>query len=151
MEDPVKVPSTHNSRFVGCLGGEGELSHELLWMEVFRGRKHACPRCGQVFMLVDKDADLSPVDEIELPDEPEPAPGEEEEDFDTSIVTNQTEEREEEAGEEFDPDMDEEDEVEGEEEEEFDEEFDEQAELEAEEKEKANAEGQQPPSQQPPK
>lgn len=52
-ENPVKVPSWHDSRIVGCTGGPGEEEHELLWHEVKKGKPLICLECGQWFELVD--------------------------------------------------------------------------------------------------
>lgn len=49
--NPVKVPSSFSSRIVGCSGGAGDLSHELLWHEVRAGEKTVCMACGQFFQL----------------------------------------------------------------------------------------------------
>jgi uncharacterized Zn-finger protein len=51
MEAPVQVLSEYETRYVGCVGGDGDAHHELLWFELNAGRKHLCPRCGQVFAL----------------------------------------------------------------------------------------------------
>lgn len=58
MDAPVKVPSSFEQRVVGCLGGPGDAAHPLLWFALYRGRKHACPRCGQVYELVDATGDI---------------------------------------------------------------------------------------------
>jgi len=51
MEAPVLVPSNKDHRVVGCLGHPGVNEHPLLWLAVYRGRKHVCARCGQVFLI----------------------------------------------------------------------------------------------------
>ena len=45
------VPSNEETRIVGCLGGDGELVHDLMWFNLSAGRKHCCAYCGQVYML----------------------------------------------------------------------------------------------------
>ena len=52
LEKPVLVPSIFTSRLVGCVGGEGEHEHALLWHEVKEGKPLICAECGQVFKLV---------------------------------------------------------------------------------------------------
>ena len=52
LEKPVLVPSIFSSRLVGCVGGEGEHEHALLWHEVKEGKPLICAECGQVFKLV---------------------------------------------------------------------------------------------------
>ena len=52
LEKPVKVPSAFSSRLVGCVGGDGENGHDLLWHEVKEGKPLICAECGQVFQLV---------------------------------------------------------------------------------------------------
>ena len=52
LSNPVKVESGYESRVVGCLGGQGERKHSLLWFELRAGLPHACSVCGQVFELV---------------------------------------------------------------------------------------------------
>ncbi len=49
--NPVKVPSAFSSRIVGCTGGSGDHSHELLWHEVREGETTVCMACGQFFTL----------------------------------------------------------------------------------------------------
>mmetsp|Transcript_20646 Transcript_20646/g.35219 ORF Transcript_20646/g.35219 Transcript_20646/m.35219 type:complete len:144 (+) Transcript_20646:35-466(+) len=48
---PVKVPSSFDTRIVGCTGGDGDKSHELLWHEVRANEKIVCMACGQFFQL----------------------------------------------------------------------------------------------------
>eukprot|EP01108_Squamamoeba_japonica_P007381 TRINITY_DN6194_c0_g1_i1.p2 TRINITY_DN6194_c0_g1~~TRINITY_DN6194_c0_g1_i1.p2 ORF type:complete len:124 (+),score=46.24 TRINITY_DN6194_c0_g1_i1:108-479(+) len=48
---PVKVPSAFSSRIVGCTGGAGDASHDLLWHEVREGENVVCVACGQFFQL----------------------------------------------------------------------------------------------------
>ena len=50
-ENPVKVPSSFSSRIVGCTGGAGDHSHDLLWHEVREGENVVCLGCGQFFRL----------------------------------------------------------------------------------------------------
>jgi len=52
VSQPTLISSTMSSRFVGCTGGEGHKSHEILWMNLKAGPKHACSQCGQIFLLV---------------------------------------------------------------------------------------------------
>jgi len=48
---PVIVESAVGSRIVGCVGGDGEDSHELLWMNLDNGHPRSCSECGQVFVI----------------------------------------------------------------------------------------------------
>eukprot|EP01104_Vermistella_antarctica_P019201 TRINITY_DN7402_c1_g1_i1.p1 TRINITY_DN7402_c1_g1~~TRINITY_DN7402_c1_g1_i1.p1 ORF type:complete len:158 (+),score=14.40 TRINITY_DN7402_c1_g1_i1:38-475(+) len=50
VEKPVLVPSFFPSRIVGCVGGEGEHVHDLIWHEVREGKPLMCLSCGQVFV-----------------------------------------------------------------------------------------------------
>lgn len=50
-EKPVEVLSWFNSRIVGCQGGPGDRSHELLWHEVTISKPVICLECGQFFVL----------------------------------------------------------------------------------------------------
>jgi hypothetical protein len=51
-ENPVLVPSAFDSRIVGCMGGPGPLSHNILWHLVKKDKPLVCLECGQVFKLV---------------------------------------------------------------------------------------------------
>ena len=51
LENPVVVPSVFTSRIVGCVGGDGDSAHDLLWHEVKKGKPTICAECGQVFVL----------------------------------------------------------------------------------------------------
>jgi hypothetical protein len=51
-ENPVLVPSVFDSRIVGCMGGPGPLSHEILWHLVKKDKPLVCLECGQVFKLI---------------------------------------------------------------------------------------------------
>merc|ERR1719282_2210736 len=51
IENPVIVPSVFHTRIVGCVGGDGESSHDLLWHEVKKDKPTICVECGQVFKL----------------------------------------------------------------------------------------------------
>ncbi|XP_034706244.1 cytochrome c oxidase subunit 5b-1, mitochondrial-like [Vitis riparia] len=37
--------------FVGCLGGEGEDEHDVVWFRLEKGKPHECPVCSQYFTL----------------------------------------------------------------------------------------------------
>merc|ERR1712146_94169 len=50
-QNPVKGPSAFSSRIVGCTGGPGDNSHDLLWHEVPKARRLVCLGCGQYFEL----------------------------------------------------------------------------------------------------
>lgn len=50
-ENPVRVPSAYSSRVVGCNGGAGDHSHDLLWHEVRANETVVCMGCGQHFVL----------------------------------------------------------------------------------------------------
>lgn len=70
LQNPCYVPSTYNSRIVGCTGGGPAGRHELVWMDIRMGPKHACKECGQIFQLApwmekdmeDLDAEVDPKD-----------------------------------------------------------------------------------------
>merc|ERR1711907_125112 len=51
VQNPVIVPSVNTVRIVGCVGGDGEKAHDLIWPEVHKGRDTICVECGQVFSL----------------------------------------------------------------------------------------------------
>merc|ERR1712039_150106 len=51
IENPVIVPSVMHTRIVGCLGGDGDSAHDLLWHEVKKDKPTICAECGQVFKL----------------------------------------------------------------------------------------------------
>merc|ERR1719282_341041 len=63
IENPVIVPSVMHTRIVGCLGGDGDSAHDLLWHEVKKDRPTICIECGQVFKL--KTNAASEVDPLE--------------------------------------------------------------------------------------
>merc|ERR1712130_807647 len=48
IENPVIVPSVMHTRIVGCLGGDGDSAHDLLWHEVKKDKPTICAECGQV-------------------------------------------------------------------------------------------------------
>jgi len=50
FEEPVFVPSAHESRVVGCNGGNG-FPHDLVFFELTEGPKHMCELCGQFFQM----------------------------------------------------------------------------------------------------
>eukprot|EP01094_Clydonella_sp_ATCC50884_P017671 TRINITY_DN3118_c0_g1_i2.p2 TRINITY_DN3118_c0_g1~~TRINITY_DN3118_c0_g1_i2.p2 ORF type:complete len:141 (-),score=36.73 TRINITY_DN3118_c0_g1_i2:65-487(-) len=50
-EKPVLVPSVFDNRIVGCVGGDGDNAHDLLWHEVTTEKPTMCAECGQVFAL----------------------------------------------------------------------------------------------------
>merc|ERR1712048_345352 len=50
-ENPVVVPSAYPFRAVACTGGYGDAEHEMLWFNLFEGKKAICPECGQFFVL----------------------------------------------------------------------------------------------------
>merc|ERR1711879_784617 len=50
-EKPVLVPTVFDNRIVGCVGGEGDNAHELLWHEVTIEKPTMCAECGQVFAI----------------------------------------------------------------------------------------------------
>eukprot|EP01115_Flamella_aegyptia_P008901 TRINITY_DN3728_c1_g1_i1.p1 TRINITY_DN3728_c1_g1~~TRINITY_DN3728_c1_g1_i1.p1 ORF type:complete len:167 (+),score=44.54 TRINITY_DN3728_c1_g1_i1:60-560(+) len=51
IEEPVIVKSVFDTRIVGCVGGEDEKAHDLLWHEVTDGKLTVCAECGQAFKL----------------------------------------------------------------------------------------------------
>merc|ERR1712100_330971 len=48
-ENPVIVRSVFAERVIGCMGGEGDHAHDLLWHVVRVGRPTLCLECGQAF------------------------------------------------------------------------------------------------------
>jgi hypothetical protein len=71
-ENPVRVPSQYNHRYVGCVGGKnGHEEHELVWFVLRRGPRHRCPVCAQVFVLETSwkpgDPEHAPVAEMATP------------------------------------------------------------------------------------
>lgn len=51
LEKPVIVKSYFDSRYVGCVGGEGDAGHDLIWHELTNKKDLVCAECGQVFRL----------------------------------------------------------------------------------------------------
>jgi len=48
---PTIIPSKNDSRVVGCVGGGPAPEHPITFFNVIDGPKHACPDCGQIFLL----------------------------------------------------------------------------------------------------
>jgi len=51
LRNPVKIPSTFQSRVIGCVGHAGHEGHSINFMSLKAGPKHACAMCGQIFIL----------------------------------------------------------------------------------------------------
>merc|ERR1712137_832301 len=65
IDKPVIVPSVFHTRIVGCVGGDGESAHDLLWHEVKKDKPTICIECGQVFQLkTDAASEVDPLDAV---------------------------------------------------------------------------------------
>lgn len=53
-EKPTLVPSSEPFRYIGFKGGYGDDAHDVIYMRIRRGPKHACPKCGQIFLLTNE-------------------------------------------------------------------------------------------------
>eukprot|EP01111_Echinosteliopsis_oligospora_P011334 TRINITY_DN371_c0_g1_i2.p1 TRINITY_DN371_c0_g1~~TRINITY_DN371_c0_g1_i2.p1 ORF type:complete len:146 (-),score=39.48 TRINITY_DN371_c0_g1_i2:72-509(-) len=51
MEVPVVVPTVNDSRIVGCLGGDGDKGHQMIFHWATIEKPTVCLECGQVFKL----------------------------------------------------------------------------------------------------
>eukprot|EP00871_Galdieria_phlegrea_P001688 jgi/Galph1/251/GphlegSOOS_G4970.1 len=51
LENPRKIPSLGDSRFVGCTGRPAPNDHQIRWLNVTIGATVKCPICGQMFQL----------------------------------------------------------------------------------------------------
>mmetsp|Transcript_32425 Transcript_32425/g.52500 ORF Transcript_32425/g.52500 Transcript_32425/m.52500 type:complete len:155 (-) Transcript_32425:477-941(-) len=49
--EPIIVRSQADARIVGCTGGAGDESHDIMWMNVRVGTKSSCSVCGQWFSV----------------------------------------------------------------------------------------------------
>merc|ERR1712063_247572 len=68
IEKPVIVPSVMHTRIVGCVGGDGDSSHDLLWHEVKKDKPTICIECGQVFKLkTSAESEKDPLADANLP------------------------------------------------------------------------------------
>lgn len=50
-ENPVKIPSYYDNRIVGCTGRPSPDDHDIVWLQVEKGKVSRCRECGQYYVL----------------------------------------------------------------------------------------------------